>query len=556
MWSSLSCARYRRDPESLYKHANQAFLIGELKQSQDEAERAYNLFRDSNASWAWRFRILQARSALWRGLYDEVLHALEPAPTVADGLDLAIPRLALVGVARVYLHDFSKAERALSDAESLCAHSTSDDCGDVLQARGFLASEQKQSVAAEKYYELTLSFATSHNDAFLKSTSLLNLGAESLSQGRFDEAVDRSEAAHRAATAIKARAVDLVAVGNLGWAYYELGNAEKAFNLLVDAEELATELHDVSNLENQLTNIGYVYMDQGKLQLAAQSFRRALALAEGIKAKEQIYNAQRVLARLALRQGDLDAATDYSERALSIARASGNHVDEIYPRLIQGQVAARRGDPAQAEQVFKEVEQDSVCPVFLKWESQHSLARLYEDEKQLDASDGKYRAALATFESARSTVRSEDFQLSFLTNAARIYDDYVHFLVAQGKSNDALRWADYSRARTLSEGLGLLSKGAGKADRAAPPPLKQEEIARHAKGLLLFYWLGEKQSYLWAVTPQKTSLFTSASRRRHRRDGPALSRGPEGSARRSSVQRGWTRSLPHPHRTRKVAAGE
>jgi CHAT domain-containing protein len=371
-----------------------------------------------------------------------------------------------------------------------------------------LASEQKQSVAAEKYYELTLSFATSHNDAFLKSTSLLNLGAESLSQGRFDEAVDRSEAAHRAATAIKARAVDLVAVGNLGWAYYELGNAEKAFNLLVDAEKLATELHDVSNLENQLTNIGYVYMDQGKLQPAAQSFRRALALAEGIKAKEQIYNAQRVLARLALRQGDLDAATDYSERALSIARASGNHVDEIYPRLIQGQVAARRGDPAQAEQVFKEVEQDSVCPVFLKWESQHSLARLYEDEKQLDASDGKYRAALATFESARSTIRSEDFQLSFLTNAARIYDDYVHFLVAQEKSNDALRWADYSRARTLSEGLGLLSKGAGKADRAAPPPLKQEEISRRAKSVLLFYWLGEKQSYLWAVTPQKTSLFT------------------------------------------------
>ena len=78
--------------------------------------------------------------------------------------------------------------------------------------------------------------------------------------------------------------------------------------------------------------------------------------------------------------------------------------------------------------------------------------------KATQRADGEYRAALATFESARSTVRSEDFQLSFLTNAARIYDDYVHFLVAQGKSNDALRWADNSRARTLSEGLGLLSK--------------------------------------------------------------------------------------------------
>jgi CHAT domain-containing protein len=38
--------------------------------------------------------------------------------------------------------------------------------------------------------------------------------------------------------------------------------------------------------------------------------------------------------------------------------------------------------------------------------------------------------------------------------------------------------------------------------------LNAQEISRRAKGALLFYWLGEKQSYLWAITPQKTSLFT------------------------------------------------
>jgi hypothetical protein len=112
---------------------------------------------------------------------------------------------------------------------------------------------------------------------------------------------------------------------------------------------------------------------------------------------------------------------------------------------------------------------------------------------------------LATFEAARSTLQHEDFQLSFLSNAESIYDDYVQLLVARGNPDEALRWADYSRARTLSEGLGLLSKGA--SDHAAPPALNPREIARRAKGTLLFYWLGEKQSYLWAVTPQKTSLF-------------------------------------------------
>ena len=249
-------------------------------------------------------------------------------------------------------------------------------------------------------------------------------------------------------------------------------------------------------------------MDSHDLSLAESTFRQALQVEEKVQSRENIYNALRVLARLALQAGDLNRSSDYAEKALAIARDSGNHSDELYPRLVLGQVEARRGNAAKAEQVFKAVEQDSACPVFLKWEAQHSLARLYEDRKQLNAADGEYRAALATFESARSTVKSEDFQLSFLTNAAHIYDDYVHFLVARGKTDDALRWADNSRARTLSEGLGLLSKRAAKADRAEPSPLKQEEISRRAQGVLLFYWLGENQSYLWAVTPQKTSLFT------------------------------------------------
>ena len=93
--------------------------------------------------------------------------------------------------------------------------------------------------------------------------------------------------------------------------------------------------------------------------------------------------------------------------------------------------------------------------------------------------------------------------MPFLSNASRIYDDYIHFLVSQGKTAEALQVADFSRARTLSEGLGLLSKGSS----FAPEPLNAQQIASHAGGTVLFYWLGEAQSYLWVITPQKVSLF-------------------------------------------------
>src|ERR1700694_289512 len=223
----------------------------------------------------------------------------------------------------------------------------------------------------------------------------------------------------------------------------------------------------------------------------------------GVDSNENIYNALRALARVALQTGDLENASQYAQQALKKASESGIHVDALYPMLVQGQVAARRGDVAGAERMFRAVEQDKICPVFLKWEVEHSLARLYEDEKRPDSADREYRTALATFEAARDAVRHEDSQLSFLTNASRIYDDYVHFLVARGKTDDALRWADYSRARTLAEGLGLLAKGTS----SGPTPLTPQHIARQDNGHVLFYWLGEKQSYLWTITPQKTTLF-------------------------------------------------
>ena len=40
-----------------------------------------------------------------------------------------------------------------------------------------------------------------------------------------------------------------------------------------------------------------------------------------------------------------------------------------------------------------------------------------------------------------------------------------------------------------------------------PDPLNAPRIARQTGGTIFFYWLGEKQSYLWAITPQKTTLF-------------------------------------------------
>ena len=476
-----------------------------MEQSQDEAHREGERHRNTSSEWAWKFRTLETEAALWRGNYSAVLELLESGPKQPDQPNLLIPILTLEAIAHARLHQFAEAALRIDEADRLCGATPEPSCGELIQAHGLIAKQQGDFINARQFFERALAFARAHANRFLESTSLLNLGAVSLNEERFDEAIDLSEDSYKVSTAIDAGNVAMVAQGNMGWAYYKLGDPEKARLVFQEAEDAAAQrgVGDVFDRENELTNIGYIYMDAGKFDLAAKSFQEALGLAEGIESKEDAYNALRVLARLALLTGDTEQAGAFARRALGIARESHNHVDELYPMLIQGQIAALRGNSAEAEARFRDIEHDQSCPVFLKWEAEHALAQLYDGENRADAADNEYRTALATFEAARKAVHHEASQLSFLTNASRIYDDYLHFLITRGKPDEALRWADFSRARTLAEGLGLL----GKESSVAPAPLNAREIARHANATLLFYWLGEKESYLWAITPQKTSLF-------------------------------------------------
>jgi CHAT domain-containing protein len=357
--------------------------------------------------------------------------------------------------------------------------------------------------SAQRLFDQTLVSARARGDRFLEATALLNLGWSELQQERFDEALDWSDQAYRLSTSIDAGYIAQAALGNSGWAYYRLGESEKALGLLLEAKKRANEIGAVTNEVAWLTNLGYVFLDAGDYGKAEQSYQDALAVAQKISSKEDVLNALMSLALVSEHTGKLQQARSYAEQAIAMVPADGNPLDVLYPMLVKGHVAARMHDTEQAEKTFREIEQDPKSHAFLKWEAEHSLAQLYEDETKPDSADREYRAALTTFEIARSSLQHEESSLPFPANASGIYDDYIHFLVGQGKPAEALEVADYDRGQTLAEGLGFLQKGTS----FKPDPPRAQATARKARGTILFYWLGEKQSYLWAITPQKTSVF-------------------------------------------------
>jgi CHAT domain-containing protein len=496
------CSR-QRDPQVAFDQARSALRRGDLAAAVVEAERGRRKFHAAGAEWVWKFTILQATALHGQGTDEAALRLLASESAPGPSGELAIKKLRLEGQAYSSLGNFHEAEQKFGEAERLCTVSDYPTCADVIAARGAMEMSLGHYQQAQLLFERVLPRAHASDNRFWEASALLDLSWSADEQAHFDEALDWSNAAERISLSHGFHDLEQAALGNMGWAYYKLGDSDKAEEMFIEARKQAEKLGDVGDQAQWLQAVGYIYLDAHKFRDAESSYQASLKLARQIKNKERLVNSLTALAFVSEQTGKLDEATRYANEAFAKAREDENGREQVYPLLVQGRVAARSHDSATAESAFRKVSQSQDSPVFLKWEAERSLARLYEDESQFDSADREYRTALTTFETARSELQHEDSRLPFLSNAARIYDDYIHFLVARGKTAEALRVADFSRARTLSEGLGLLPKGTS----FAPYAVNAQQIARQADGTVLFYWLGEEQSYLWAITPQKISLF-------------------------------------------------
>jgi CHAT domain-containing protein len=503
---SLACicaCRGHRSPQDAYDLAQTTFQHGDLKRAEQEAKKGYDDFHAIGLEWAWKFRILESNALLSRGKVGEVLTLLAAEPMPPSSGELGVQRQRLEGIAYAFSGNVLEARKRLAEAERLCAASDNPACPSVVSLRGWMEMRVGDFLPAQRHFEQSLASARADRDPFLEAIALLNLSWAADEQTHFDEALDWANAARQISVDHDFAGIAQKAWGNTGWAYYKLGDPEKAEQMLIEAENQAGKLGDIASHIGWLTTAGYVYMDARDFNVADQSFQESLKLARQISSREDVINSLIAIAFVSEQTNKLDDAKRYADEALAKAREDNNGRDAVYPQLVQGRVAARLHDTAAAENAFREVTQAKDSPVFLKWEAERSLARLYEDEREFDSANRVYRAALDTFETARSELQHEDSRLPFLTNASRIYDDYIPFLIGQGKIDEALQVADFSRGRTLREGLGLLQKGTSfKLD-----PLNAKEIAGRAGGTVLFYWLGEEQSYLWAITPQKIKLF-------------------------------------------------
>jgi CHAT domain-containing protein len=495
-----ACVR-QQDPQAFFDRGQQAYQRGEITTAEKEADAGYRSSHTTSPEWAWKFTTLKARLLHWKSQNDDLLRLLASEPAATPPGNLTVLRLKLAAVAYVSLRNFPEAEKNLKMAEDICAASDYPACAEVLSTRGRMEMGQGHYSQAQILYQKALQSARVLSDQFLEANALLDLSFAADEQTHFDEALDWADGSRQISLAQGFADVAESALGNTAWAYFKLGEVDKAEELFSQAIAQAEKLDDKSDQIKWLSTTGYIDLETGKIDAAQQKFQQSYDLARQKNSREDIVDSLIALAFVSEQTNKFNNATRYADEALT--HQDGNKRDEAYLVLVKGKVAARLHDPVAAETAFEEVAKSPDAPSFLKWEAERELAHLYDDQKHPAEADREYQIALSTFETARADVQHEESRLRFLTNATRIYDDYIQFLADEKKTNEALQVAEFSHARTLNEGLGLLKKGSSfKLD-----PLKPQEIARHARGTIFFYALGEKQSYLWVITAQKTVLF-------------------------------------------------
>lgn len=491
------------DAQAEYDSVRRSFLRGQLEHSQHEAELDYRGFLVRDPEWASKFQLLEAEVMVHRGLYDDALALLAGFHPFANDPQEAIQQLTLESIALGHQQQLALANQEISRAEELCKGTAYPACGSVLRAHGVLAVAEGNLDEARQLFLDTLTFAQTHRDRFLEASAALNLGWEALQVEHYDEAVDWSRTAYSVSVQLGAEDLAESSSGNLGWAYFRLGDTERALDLFLKAQKSAASIGNTRSELGWMTTVGYAHQQTGDLNDAAGSYNQALALASRINSKEDIVISLEVLAHLSIDMGDLNKASSYVAQLVPMLRATENRLDDLDVTLAQGEIAAARHQDQQAEALFKTVESDPASQTSMRLGAEHQLAGLYEREGNAIAAERMYRTALTTFESARQQLQKEASKLPFLANATPIYSSYIAFLIKQGKVQEALDIADHSRARTLEQGLGLISP----EKFFHPAALNFPGIARKADATLLFYWIGRSQSWLWAITPAKTELF-------------------------------------------------
>ncbi|HKV23379.1 MAG TPA: CHAT domain-containing protein [Candidatus Acidoferrum sp.] len=506
---SLCGCKSSPPPQLVYDRIFEKIIHGDLQTASAEVDQAVARYQPTSVEWGWRFKILKAQILITQSRAQPALDLLGPdLPASLVASDIAVRKLNYQAMAYRIQQDFPRAEAKVAQAQQLAEASQPSLLSEVLNSRGAIDFDEQKYPEAEASFRSALDSARRNNLSRQELASLGNLVRITIVNRHYAEAIDQSQAALSIAGKMNMGSLEAALLGNLGWCYFQLGDFVSALDYFNQARDASDKLKITGNTFYWEGNVAQSYQELHRYDQARQLLKQSLDNSARIDNRQLMTESLNSLVRLDLITGQRDEAEQFSSRAIGLEKSGLDHLGALESRMLAGRLKTLDGNYAEAHSLLDQAFQQSAPGDALKWESLAGLARLDDAQSHDSVADALYRKSLALFESSRSAIERDDLRISYLARGIQVYDAYLDFLVRHHHPLAALRIADQSRSRTLAEGLANGSAAASQTNSFDP-----RELARRFNSTLLFYWLGEERSYLWAITPSRTDLFLLPSAR-------------------------------------------
>jgi CHAT domain-containing protein/Tfp pilus assembly protein PilF len=439
--------------------------------------------------------------------------------------ELSLPRrraqalLRLGGLQLSCLHDDAAALQAFTRAEPLVAADPPFD-SIVRQHLGELRDRLHDLDGAIREYRRALKLRRRLGDRKGEALTSSTLGLALHLRGRYDEAAalfDRALALRKPGEDPGKQAQTLL---NRGQLHRDLGEMDQARKRFEEALRLYRRAKDRDGEAAALNALGLLELDAERPGAALKPFQAALALRrpgtrDQAVTRTSLGVAYRQLGRLEdARRAYADALPIF--RSLGDSRAQAQCLGNLgLLEVSTGHDSAALDDLNQALSLFRTL----ADPPDVAW-SLEGKAQVLRRRGDLEGARRLMEQALAAIERHRFSQTSDVTRAEFFSTQQDSYGFLIDLLMDMRRQPEALETSERALARSLLDELdrvraGPRSGGRRYAALTQPRPWSAAEIRRKLLDrdtLLLEYRLGEKRSFLWAVTPDSLQAFALPGR--------------------------------------------
>ncbi|MFL6293061.1 MAG: CHAT domain-containing protein [Thermoanaerobaculia bacterium] len=363
---------------------------------------------------------------------------------------------------------------------------------------------------AEARFREALEMNRIAGDAEGQVINFSNLGLLATSQGRYNRALElhgmAAELARRHPDEPWAAVQSRISRINQGVILEKLGAYREALDVY---REVLAEEAELDPLRRAMlrVNTGVVYRNLGDPVSAEAAFRGAMAIYETEGDQAGLSNAWLNLGlvhHLNLRQPR--AAEEAFRNALRLARASGDRSEEIQDLFYLGRLLLEQGRTDEAGAAFGQslAAAGRSGSAEGRWSALEGLGRVAAARGQDARGVELLEQAMDEIEKVRSSLRRSTLRSHFFGERRPVYALAVELLARmearEPGAGHAARALDIVQRAKVRELLDTLGSPGSISSQAGASPLRAGALREKlGDSVLLEYFLGEKNLFLWAV---------------------------------------------------------